>query len=60
MKECFLHSLKSLLPCLLGILSAWCILSASSYNNSDLWLFAPLYCLFLAFMGLILFKPLND
>lgn len=60
MKECFLQSVKSLTPCLLGILSMFCLLAASGYNDSDLWLFAPLYCLFLAFMGLILFEPLND
>lgn len=60
MKECFLQSVRSLMPCLLGMLSMWCILSASCYNNSDLWVFAPMYCLFLAFMGLVLFEPLND
>lgn len=60
MKECFLQSVKSLLPCLLGVLAMWCVLSASSYKDSDLWLFAPFYCLLLAFLGLVLFEPLND
>lgn len=60
MKECFLQSVRSLMPCIIGMFAIFCLLVASCYNNSDLWLFAPLYCLFLAFMGLILFEPLNN